>query len=73
MVLFRDSLPIKNVKVENILKGDYMRLSLILRSTKVLIKCGYAPYDDIPALDGELSQYILTTLSTQDIFVITTF
>ena len=24
MVLFRDSLPIRNVKVENILKGDYM-------------------------------------------------
>ena len=57
MVLFRDSLPIKNVKVENILKGDYMRLSLIWGSTKVLIKCCYAPNEDIPALDSMHENY----------------
>ena len=57
MVLFRDSLPIKNVMVENILKGDYMQLSLIWGSNKVLIKCCYPLYDDIPALDSEQENY----------------
>ena len=57
MVLFRDSLPIRNVKVENILKGDYTRLTLIWGSTKVLIKCCYAPNEDSPALDSEQENY----------------
>ena len=57
MVLFRDSLPIRNVKVENILKGDYTQLTLIWGSTKVLIKCCYAPNEDSPALDSEQENY----------------
>ena len=57
MVLFRDSLPIKNIVVENRLKGDFTRLSLIWGCTKVLIKCCYAPNEDSPALDSENENY----------------
>ena len=57
MVLLRDSLPIKNVIVENKLKGDYTRLSLVWGCTKVLIKCCYAPNEDSPALDSEHENY----------------
>ena len=34
-----------------------MRLSLNWGSTKVLIKCCYAPNEDIPALDSEYENY----------------
>ena len=53
MVLLKDSLPAKNVKMENILIGDYSRLTLSLGDTKVLIKCCYAPNDDMTPLDSE--------------------
>ena len=32
VVLFKDSLPAKNIKFENILKGDYSRLSFVVNS-----------------------------------------
>ena len=57
MVLFRDALPIKNVVVENRIKGDFTRLSLEWGCTKVLIKCCYAPNEDSPALDSEHENY----------------
>ena len=57
MVLLKDSLPAKNVKMENILLGDYSRLTLSLGDTKVLIKCCYAPNDDMSALDSESENY----------------
>ena len=57
MVLFRDSLPVKNIVVDNRLKGDFTRLSLEWGCTKVLIKCCYAPNEDSPALDSEHDNY----------------
>ena len=53
MVLFRDALPAKNIVMENKLKGDFSRLSLEWGSSKILIKCCYAPNDDCPAIDSE--------------------
>ena len=53
MVLFRDALPVKNIVVENRIKGDFTRLSLEWGCSKVLIKCCYAPNEDSPALDSE--------------------
>ena len=57
MVLLKDSLPAKNVKMENILIGDYSRLTLSLGDTKVLIKCCYAPNGDMTPLDSESENY----------------
>merc|ERR1712121_302273 len=54
MVLLKDSMPAKNVKMENILLGDYSWLTLSLGDTKVLIKCCYAPNDDMSPLDSSL-------------------
>ena len=53
MVLFQYALPAKNIVMENKLKGDFSRLSLEWGSSKILIKCCYAPNDDCPAIDSE--------------------
>ena len=58
MVLFRESLPVKNILVDNKLKGDFTRLSLEWGCSKVLIKCCYAPNEDSPALDSEHDNYL---------------
>ena len=47
VVLFKDSLPAKKIKFENILKGDYSRLTFVVNSVKILIKCCYAPNKDM--------------------------
>ena len=57
MVLFKDSLPVKNIKMENTIKGDFSRLTLNWGDTKVLIKCCYAPNDDMTPLDSESETY----------------
>ena len=59
VVLLKDSLPAKNIKIENIIQGDYMRLSFAINETKILIKCCYAPNEDMTPLDSE-SKNILT-------------
>ena len=53
MVLLRDALPVKNIIVENRIKGSFTRLSLQWGNSKILIKCVYAPNDDQPAIDSE--------------------
>ena len=47
VILFKDSLPAKNIKIENILAGDYSRLTFLVNSAKILIKCCYAPNKDM--------------------------
>ena len=47
VVLLKDSLPAKNIKIENILEGDYSRLTFVVNSAKILIKCCYAPNKDM--------------------------
>ena len=53
MVLFWDALPAKNIVIENRIKEDFSRLSLVWGGSKILIKCCYAPNEDSPALDSE--------------------
>ena len=43
----------KYVQIENVIKGDYTRLSFELKELKILIKCIYSPYDDMNANDNE--------------------
>ena len=38
VVLLKDSLPAKNIKIENILEGDYSQLTFVVNSAKILIK-----------------------------------
>ena len=57
VVLLKDSLPAKNVKIENILKGDYTRLTFVVNSTKILIKCCYAPNEDMTCIESESENY----------------
>ena len=51
--LLKDSLPAKNIKIENILEGDYLRLTFVVNSTKILIKCCYAPNEDMTCNETE--------------------
>ena len=47
VVLLKDSLPAKNIKIENILEGDYSWLTFVVNSAKILIKCCYSPNKDM--------------------------
>ena len=62
VVLFKDSLPAKNIKFENILKGDYSQLSFVVNSIKILIKCCYAPNKDMT--NSETDNYSNTFFKT---------
>ena len=46
-ILIKDSLPVKDVKIENIIKGNYTKLTFKIRDQNVLIKSIYAPNDDM--------------------------
>ena len=46
-ILIKDSLPAKDVKVENIIKGNYTRLTFKVKELRILIKCIYAPNEDM--------------------------
>ena len=39
VILFKESLHAKSIKIENILEGDYLWLTFVVNSTKILIKC----------------------------------
>ena len=58
MVLLKDSLPAKNIKIENVIQGDYTRLSFLINETKILIKCCYAPNKDMTPLESESENYL---------------
>ena len=45
--MLKDSLPAKDVKINNILKGDYTLLTFTVLAQKILIKCIYAPDKDM--------------------------
>ena len=53
VVLLKDSLPAINIKIETIIRGDYTRLSFVVHNTKILIKCWYAPNEDITTFELE--------------------
>ena len=50
-------MPAKNIKIENIISGDYMRLSFVIHNTKILIKCCYAPNEDMTSFESESENY----------------
>ena len=46
-ILIKDSLPVKDVKMENIIKGNYTKLTFKIKEQKILIKFIYAPNEDM--------------------------
>ena len=70
-ILIKDSLPVKDVKVENIINGNYTKLMFKIKEQKVLIKCIYAPNKDMTnhEVDNESNtffkkQYLTTKMMT---------
>ena len=63
-ILFKDSLPAKDIKIENIIKGNYTRLSFTIKAQKTLVKCIYAPNKDMTAND--IDNYSNTFLISHD-------
>ena len=56
-VLLKESLPAKDIKIENIISGDYTWLTFVMQNTKILIKCCYAPNEDMTTLESESENY----------------
>ena len=46
-VLIKDSLPVTDVKIENVIKGNYTKLTFKLKDQNILVKCIYAPNEDM--------------------------
>ena len=57
VVLVKDSLSAKIIKIENILKGNYTRLTFVVNSNKILNKCCYAPNEDMTCIESESENY----------------
>ena len=45
--MFKDSLPAKEIKFENIIEGNFSKLTFKVKDFSVLIKCLYAPNEDM--------------------------
>ena len=52
-VLFKDSLPVKNIQFQNIIDGNFSKLTFKVKGFSVLIKCVYAPNEDMPKGENE--------------------
>ena len=39
------------------MSGDYMRLKFFINNTKILIKCCYAPNEDMTSFESESKNY----------------
>ena len=45
--MFKDSLSAKDIKIENIITGNYTRLTFIVKAQNILVKCLYAPNENM--------------------------
>ena len=46
-VLIRDATPLENIQFQNIIKGNFSKLTFNLKDESVLVKCIYAPNNDM--------------------------
>ena len=67
-ILIKDSLPVKDVKVENIIKGNYTKLTFKVTDQNLLIKCIYAPNDNMTNsdVDNESNIFFKTVFDDKD-------
>ena len=49
--MFKDSLPAKDIKIKFILDGDYTRLTFTVKAQTILVRCIYAPNNDMTSND----------------------
>ena len=61
-IIFKNSLPVKDVKIENVIKGNYTRLTFKVREQNALIKCIYAANEDMTnsEIDNESNIFFKT-------------
>ena len=52
-ILVKDDTPINDIKCENILKGNFSKLTFKVKNEHVLVKCIYAPNKDMNNIDPE--------------------
>ena len=52
-VLIRDGTPIENIDFQNIIKGNFSKLTFNVKNKSVLIKCIYAPNNDMNIMGTE--------------------
>lgn len=52
-ILFKDSLPAKDIKIENIIKGNYTQLTFTNKAQKIVVKCICAPNKDMTKNDTD--------------------
>lgn len=67
-ILIKDSLPAKEVKIENIVKGNYSRLTFKVKDFTILIKCIYAPNVDMTRgdVDNTSSTFFKTVFNDEN-------
>ena len=46
-ILIKDGTPIEEIHFENIIKGNFSKLSFTVKNEYVLVKCIYAPHKDM--------------------------
>ena len=52
-VLIKDSAPVTDLESENVIPGNFSKLSMVIKGKKVLLKCIYAPNEDSKPNDPE--------------------
>ena len=67
-ILIKDSLPVTDIKIENIIKGNYTKLTFKLKDQKILIKCIYAPNKDMTnnEVDNESNIFFKTVFNNKN-------
>ena len=67
-VLIKDSAPVTNLEWENVIPGNFSKLSMVVSGKKVLLKCIYAPNEDsVPDdLENESTKFFNTVMDDTD-------
>ena len=67
-ILLKDSLPAREVKINNIIKGNYTRLTFKVKDLNVLVKCIYAPNEDMTKneVDNNSNTFFKTVFNDED-------
>ena len=67
-ILFKDSLPAREVNINNLIKGNYTRLTFKVKNLTVLVKAIYAPNEDMTKndVDNYSNTFFKTVFNDED-------
>ena len=67
-ILIKNSLPTREIKVKNIVKGNYSRLTFKVKDFSVLVKCIYARNEDMTRgdVDNKSSTFFKTVFNNEN-------